>query len=198
VSNKKLLVNTGSSYSLFPFRSACKQSGPRLKAANGQRICCWGSRRWALLLDGILYQWHFLQADVSFPILGVDFLCEFQLLVDVIGGRLVPRSSVAASGDGDVFAVFQSQPNSTPSVKTYAEAVKGIAAGSSRAAGSSEAPIAAGELAAAAAAVDWEQILAEFPGVTQLFTIASSPTHGVQHRPWSLSVGGSCRNCWPT
>jgi hypothetical protein len=74
VSKKKLLVDTGSSYSLFLFRSNCKQSGPRLKAANGQRIRCWGSRGRSLLLDGVQYQWHFLQADVSFPILGVDFL----------------------------------------------------------------------------------------------------------------------------
>jgi hypothetical protein len=110
---------------------------------------------------------------VSFPILGVDFLREFKLLVDVVGGRLVPRSAVAAVGDGEVFTVFQSPAVSTPPAKTYAEAVKGTAGGRSLAAGSSEAPIAAGVRAASAAAVEWEDILAEYPGVTQPFTVTT-------------------------
>jgi hypothetical protein len=77
VSNKKLLVDTGSSFSLFPFRSAAKPCGPRLKAANGQRIRCWGSCQRRLLIGGKSFQWQFLQAEVSFTILGVDFLRSF-------------------------------------------------------------------------------------------------------------------------
>jgi hypothetical protein len=45
VSSRKLLVDTGSTYSIFPFRSAAKPHGPRLKVANGQGIRYWGSRR---------------------------------------------------------------------------------------------------------------------------------------------------------
>jgi hypothetical protein len=107
VSNKKLLVDTGSSLSLFPFRSAAKPCGPQLKAANGQRIRCWGSLQHHLLIGEKSFQWQFLQADVSFPILGVDFLRGFQLLVGVVGGHLIPRSTVTAAGGGEIFAVLQ-------------------------------------------------------------------------------------------
>jgi hypothetical protein len=102
--------------------------------------------------------------------------------VDIVGGRLVPRSTVVAVGGEDVFTVLQSPAVSTPPEKTYAEAVKGTAGGRRLAAGYSEAPKAAGVRAASAAAAEWEDILAEYPGVTQPFTIASSPTHGVQHQ----------------
>jgi hypothetical protein len=109
VSSKKLLVDTGSTYSIFPFHSTARPFGPRLKAANGQRIRCWGSRRRQLHVAGCSYQWRFLQAEVSFPILGVDFLRNFELLVDVAGKQLVPRSSVAgcAATAGKIFAVSQ-------------------------------------------------------------------------------------------
>jgi hypothetical protein len=70
VSNKKLLVDTGSSFSLFPFHSAAKPCGLRLKAANRQRLRCWANR---LLIGNKSFQWQFLQADVSFPILGLIF-----------------------------------------------------------------------------------------------------------------------------
>jgi hypothetical protein len=33
----------------------------------------------------------------------------------------------------------------------------------------------------AAATSEWDQLLAEFPGVSQLFTVASSPALGVEH-----------------
>jgi hypothetical protein len=64
VSGKKLLVDTGSSYSIFPFRAKCRPSGPWLRAANGQLIRCWGTRRRRLVMGGKLYQWPFLQAEV--------------------------------------------------------------------------------------------------------------------------------------
>jgi hypothetical protein len=100
LSNKKLLVDTGSAYSIFPFQSSKRPFGPRLTAANGQRIRCWGSRRRPLLLAGQEYQWNFIQAAVSFPILGIDFLKHFELLVDVVSEKLIPRSSVPCSGGG--------------------------------------------------------------------------------------------------
>jgi hypothetical protein len=92
ISSKKLLVDTGSKYSIFPFHSKAHPFGPRLKAANGQQIRCWGSRRRQLHVAGRSYQWQFLQAEVSFPILRVDFLRNFELLVDFAGEQLVPRS----------------------------------------------------------------------------------------------------------
>jgi hypothetical protein len=99
VSAKKLLVDTGSSFSIFPFRSAARPSGPRLKAANGQRIRCWGSRRRELRIADKVYKWQFLQADVSFPIF-------FPLTVVDRTTRwleAIPLRATAAAGVADAF-----------------------------------------------------------------------------------------------
>jgi hypothetical protein len=37
------------------------------------------------------------------------------------------------------------------------------------------------QVAPAAAVSEWDQLLAEFPAVSQPFTVASSPAHGVEH-----------------
>jgi hypothetical protein len=115
ISSKKLLVDTGSTYSIFPFRSKAKPFGQRLKVANGQLIRCGGSRHRELRIASRAYQWQFLQTNVSLPILGVDFLREFGLLVDVAGEQLVPRGPVvgSAANGGQVFAVLQ-QPSQCP------------------------------------------------------------------------------------
>jgi hypothetical protein len=179
VSARKLLVDTGSSFSIFPFRSAARPSGPRLKAANGQRVRCWGSRRRELRIAEKVYKWQFLQADVSFPILGADFLRHFDLLVDVAGEQLVQRGRQAA-GDG-VFAVHLTPathhpaaggPDPSPGCGGSQSAVlRGPAAGSTEAPSS----------VTAAATADWLRIVAEFPVVVQPFTVSSSPKHGVEH-----------------
>jgi hypothetical protein len=131
VSAKRLLVDTGSAYSIIPHHSHQKPFGPRLTAANGQRIRCWGSRRRVLQLAGHDYQWEFLQAAVSFPILGIDFLKHFELLVDVTGEKLVPRSSVQPSG-GAVYTVVRSAAAEIQSGmavnRTYAQVVSGAGA----------------------------------------------------------------------
>jgi hypothetical protein len=129
VSGKKVLVDTGSTFSIFLHKSASKPYGPLLKAANGQRIRCWGSRRRCLKLSGLQYQWQFLQAAVSFPILGIDFLKNFGLLVDVVGEKLIPRDTVTIAATGEVYTVFQ-QPPAQPGIPsiskpTYAQVVAG-------------------------------------------------------------------------
>jgi hypothetical protein len=83
------LCDTGTSYSVFPFRSSEPPSGPSLTGPNGQRILCWGEKELTLSFHGAAYTWIFLLADVSFPILGIDFLRHFHLVVDAAGGQLV-------------------------------------------------------------------------------------------------------------
>jgi hypothetical protein len=77
VSNTKFLVDTGSSFSIVPHRSALPTRGPSLRSANGSRIRCWGYRQRAITFGGPTFQWKFLLADVRFAILGVDFLRHF-------------------------------------------------------------------------------------------------------------------------
>jgi hypothetical protein len=71
-SGKKLLVDTGSAYSILPYKSRRRPDEPPLRSAGGQRIRCWGSCSRDLLLSGVKCTWSFLLADVSFPILGVE------------------------------------------------------------------------------------------------------------------------------
>jgi hypothetical protein len=102
----KLLVNTGSSFSILPHQSRAPLSSHYLQAADGRRIKCWGHKSIQLILDGVHYSWPFFLANVRYPILGIDFLRHFELMVDAAGGRLVPRqvamsvSSVSASPAG--------------------------------------------------------------------------------------------------
>jgi hypothetical protein len=82
---------------------------------------------------------------VQFPIIGIDFLHQFQLVVDVCAEQLLPRAALAQPVASDVCAVAQ-------------EAMP-PPAGSSK----------------------WSEVLKEFPAVTQPFTVASSPSHGIEH-----------------
>ena len=92
-SSRRFLVDTGAAYSIFPFSSSGKQSGPRLTGADGLHIPCWGERRLSLIFHTRRFEWPFLLAKVQFPIIGVDFLSHFKLLVDPAANRLVDTVS---------------------------------------------------------------------------------------------------------
>ena len=88
----QFLVDTGSDLCVYP---RTKLRGPRQKtsyelcAANGSVIATYGII--SLTLDLGLrraFEWKFVVADVSQPIIGVDFLSFFNLAVDVRSRRL--------------------------------------------------------------------------------------------------------------
>jgi len=111
LSQRRFLVDTGASFSLLPHRSAARPSGPRLTGPNGIAIAAWGEEEVELVFSGRRFKWRFLLAAVSFPILGIDFLQEFNLLVDVAGRRLVSASTgekllLAARSSGPTAAVL--------------------------------------------------------------------------------------------
>jgi hypothetical protein len=144
-SSRRFLVDTGSTFSIIPFRSSARPSGPVLRSTNNARIRCWGRHGAAVVLSSQRFEFQFLLADVRFPILGIDFLRHFQLVVDVCADRLLPRSALAQPVGGDVFAVQQ---------QTAAPARE---------------------------ADEWQAILDEFPGVSQPFLVATTPSHCVEH-----------------
>jgi hypothetical protein len=92
-SNRRFLINTGASYSIFPHHSSATPSGPSLRGAAGQPFPCWGKRTLALSFHGRKFSWTFLLAAVSFPIIGVDFLGHHLLMVDPAANTLVDRQS---------------------------------------------------------------------------------------------------------
>jgi hypothetical protein len=93
LSNRRFLVDTGASYSIFPHTSSAAPSGPRLRGAAGQLIPCWGEKTFDLSFQGRRFSWTFLLAAVSFPIIGVDFLRHFKLMVDPAANALVDKCS---------------------------------------------------------------------------------------------------------
>ncbi len=93
LSNRRFIVDTGTSYSIFPHSSAATPSGPKLRGAAGQLIPCWGEKTMNLSFQGKHFTWTFLLAAVSFPIIGVDFLCHFRLMVDPAANALVDKCS---------------------------------------------------------------------------------------------------------
>jgi hypothetical protein len=78
---------------VMPFKSPSPPTGPRLMGPDDKSIPCWGYRRFFLIFGGRRYVWHFLLAAVKFPIVGVDFLKHFRLLVDPAGQRLLEAGS---------------------------------------------------------------------------------------------------------
>lgn len=84
----KYLIDTGADVSVVPFSSFVKPNisvrVPKLYAANGSAIKTYGVLRKQVNLDMRRdFTWNFIIADVKQPIIGVDFLSEFNLLVDV-------------------------------------------------------------------------------------------------------------------
>ena len=96
-SNLSFLVDTGAVYSVIPHQSTAPATGPALTNANGKPIPCWGSIRRSVSIGGRQFTWNFLQAGVAFPILGADFLAEFNLLVDLRGRQLIDGSTGTSS-----------------------------------------------------------------------------------------------------
>ena len=66
----------------------------RLALPSGHRlpIRCWEEEKRRLCFGGRTFEWSFLRADVSFSILGVDFLRANRLLVDIAANSLVDSS----------------------------------------------------------------------------------------------------------
>ncbi len=93
LSNRRFLVDTSASYSIFPHSSAATPSGPKLRGAAGQLIPCWGEKTMNLSFQGKHFTWTFLLAAESFPIIDVDFLRHFRLMVDPAANALVDKCS---------------------------------------------------------------------------------------------------------
>ena len=95
------LIDTGACKSLLPkskIHSGCSPgTDTHLIAANGSRILTYGYKSLQLSFAGSNYKWDFIVADVSIPIIGADFLANFNLLVDVANRRLVNASTLAAT-----------------------------------------------------------------------------------------------------
>ncbi len=94
LTNRRYLVDTGASFSIFPHQSAARADGPVLTGPSGKTIPCWGEKTIDLSFNGRRFTWTFLLAAVQFPILGVDFLRHYKLLIDPAANCLVDTRSM--------------------------------------------------------------------------------------------------------
>jgi hypothetical protein len=198
---RRFLVDTGAAYSIFPFSSSGKQSGPRLRGADGLHIPCWGERRLSLVFHGRRFEWPFLLARVQFPIIGVDFLRRNKLLVDPAASRLVDTVSTQLL---PTVSSVRSQPRPDETSVTAAATLVGRAAQATvHVQGSAPAPhpgcSQSGQPNGAVTAVAADQppgrprfialppgsvgsvILDEFPEVANAAKVLPPTSHGVEH-----------------
>lgn len=98
----KFLVDSGSDLCVFPINLVRHQNRNKDKyelfAANGTPISTYGSI--TLTLDLGLrraFKWQFVVADVNKPIIGVDFISFYNLLIDVGKKRLIDNCTTLAA-----------------------------------------------------------------------------------------------------
>ncbi|XP_013148026.1 PREDICTED: uncharacterized protein LOC106110674, partial [Papilio polytes] len=112
-SNTRFLVDTGSDVCVYP-RAALRERRQKtnfvLSAANGSDIETYGFIDLCLDLDlRRNYQWRFTVVNVTKPIIGVDFLSHYNLVVDCKNHRLIDNtttlSCIASSANNDVCSV---------------------------------------------------------------------------------------------
>jgi hypothetical protein len=111
LTGRRYLVDTGATFSLIPHKSSEPQARhPRLIGPGGQPIRCWGEERLQLQFSGRLFMWTFIKAEVTFPILGVDFLRANCLSVSVATNQLTDDST------GDMFCLIEQPSGQTASI----------------------------------------------------------------------------------
>ena len=92
----RCLLDTGSQVSLWPSSPAylnLQQSNLRLTAVNGTPIKAFGQEIREIKISGKSYSFMFLIAQVSRPMLGLDFLQAFRMTID-LGRRQLIHSGV--------------------------------------------------------------------------------------------------------
>lgn len=97
----QFLVDTGSDLCVFPrtmLRERRASTNYQLFAANGTRIPTYGSTHYNLNL-GLRrdFAWNFVVADVTKPIIGVDFLTFYNLVVDCRNQRLLDNVTTCST-----------------------------------------------------------------------------------------------------
>lgn len=108
----QFLVDTGADVSVIPYKPDFQPTQPQqqLSAANGSKINVYGTKLLRLGL-GLRRNFDhvFLQATVTKPIIGADFLKKYGLMVDLQGQRLVDSTTNLEAN-----AILINDPSPTP------------------------------------------------------------------------------------
>lgn len=99
-SNLTFLIDTGADISVIPYDPTIHvtvDEGLVLYAANGTKIPTYGVQRLTLSLNlRRSFTWSFIVAKVSQPIIGIDFLKHFNLLVDAKNNSVIDAETQLA------------------------------------------------------------------------------------------------------
>lgn len=100
-SKLRFLIDTGADISVIPVSygaQAAVNDGLVLYAANGTKIPTFGTKRLTLDLNlRRCFTWSFVIAKVEQPIIGIDFLKQFNLLVDAKNGSIIDGETMLTS-----------------------------------------------------------------------------------------------------
>lgn len=88
------LIDSGADFSVIPPTNRNTPHQMLMYAANGSPIKCYGTKIISVDL-GLRRQmtWEFVIADVTKPIIGADFLYEYDLLIDVRRKKLIDKKT---------------------------------------------------------------------------------------------------------
>ena len=87
-------MDTGAERSVLPHTSTATPTGPLLFTANNQPVPTWGIKHQQLQFGNQFYTFDFVLAQVTYPILGADFLAFHSLLVDSHNKQVIPANSL--------------------------------------------------------------------------------------------------------
>ena len=105
LTQRRWLIDGGAILSILPPDPEERRIGPnnsKLQAANGTPIPCYGVKEEVINIGGRSFPFAITIADVKQPILGADFLAEFNLAPDHRNGKLIDLddfSSIQANHD---------------------------------------------------------------------------------------------------
>ena len=122
VSGRRFLCDTGAQWSIIPSGGsevAKGEHGPQLVGADGTPIRSYGTRAVDVCFGGQRFTWDFVVAAVTFPLLGADFLCAHNLLVDVGNRRLVNSQTFASFACTQGEAVYNGLSNTLAESDQY-------------------------------------------------------------------------------
>jgi hypothetical protein len=178
LTGRRFLVDTGAAFSIFPHQSSASPSGPLL-SPSGRNVLCRSERQLDLSFNDCCFRWTFLLAAIQFPILGIDFLQHFWLLVDPAAGTSSILSSQTASHSTHTAVANAACSLSSPT--STAAAVK-VPPGSA---------VAISQVATCGTPSSFRQLLEQFPKVVNPSKTMPGTSHGLEH--FIITVHQGCQ-----
>jgi hypothetical protein len=178
LTNDRYLVDIGATLSIVPCHQNTSPSGPLLKGADGQAIPSWGFIKKTVQFQGKLFTSTFLQAAVAGPILGIDFLRKFKVIVSPELSQIQFACSAAAASTHILPSAAPSANISPPAAPPASFCSSSF---NSRENKSLLDPPSAFKKIPDSVPDDIKILLQKFPSILRTGDVKPTPNHGVEH-----------------